>query len=61
MNWATNTGNGFYGGLQFLPSTWSANGGGRYASMPHYASREQQIAIAAPMSLSNWLVCGSRY
>jgi uncharacterized protein YabE (DUF348 family) len=45
-NWADNTGNGYYGGLQFLQSTWLANGGGAYASLPSQASREQQIAIA---------------
>jgi hypothetical protein len=60
-NWGLVTGNGFYGGLQWVISTWLANGGGRYASMPNAASREQQITIAAPMSLSNWPVCGSRY
>lgn len=42
-NWAINTGNGYYGGLQFLPSTWRANGG---VGMPHEASREEQIAVA---------------
>jgi uncharacterized protein YabE (DUF348 family) len=41
-NWAINTGNGYYGGLQFLPGTWRAYGG---AGMPHENSREQQIAI----------------
>jgi uncharacterized protein YabE (DUF348 family) len=45
-NWATNTGNGYYGGLQFLQSTWLANGGGAYAPLPSQATREQQIAIA---------------
>ena len=60
-NWSIATGNGFYGGLQFLPSTWYAYGGGRYASMPHYASRLQQIAVASRMSLGHWPVCGSRY
>jgi len=45
-NWAINTGNGYYGGLQFLQSTWLAYGGGAYASLPSSASREQQIAIA---------------
>ena len=60
-NWHTNTGNGYYGGLQFLTSTWLANGGGRYASRADYATREQQIAVASGMALSNWPVCGSRY
>ena len=45
-NWAINTGNGYYGGLQFNLSTWNANGGGQYASRPDLATREQQIAIA---------------
>jgi uncharacterized protein YabE (DUF348 family) len=42
-NWAANTGNGYYGGLQFLPKTWTAFGG---SGMPHTASREEQIAVA---------------
>jgi uncharacterized protein YabE (DUF348 family) len=45
-NWAINTGNGYYGGLQFNKSTWDSNGGGEYAEYPHQATREQQIAIA---------------
>ncbi len=60
-DWHANTGNGYYGGLQFTASTWLANGGGRYASRADLASREQQIAIASGLSLSNWPVCGSRY
>ncbi len=45
-NWAINTGNGYYGGLQFAHSTWLAYGGGQYASTANLATREQQIAIA---------------
>ncbi len=45
-NWATNTGNGYYGGLQFSYDTWQAYGGGAYAETANLASREQQIAIA---------------
>jgi len=45
-NWAINTGNGYYGGLQFNVSTWNSNGGAQYASRPDLATREQQIAIA---------------
>ncbi|GAB3445905.1 transglycosylase family protein [Actinophytocola sediminis] len=45
-NWAANTGNGYYGGLQFSPGTWDANGGEQYAPDAHQATREQQIAIA---------------
>ncbi|MEO9018641.1 MAG: transglycosylase family protein [Mycobacterium sp.] len=42
-NWGADTGNGFYGGLQFKPSTWRTFGG---AGSPANASREQQIAVA---------------
>jgi resuscitation-promoting factor RpfB len=42
-NWAINTGNGFYGGLQFTLSSWQAVGGSGY---PNQASREEQIARA---------------
>ena len=42
-NWSINTGNGFYGGLQFTLSTWRAYGG---TGMPHEATREEQIAVA---------------
>lgn len=45
-NWSINTGNGFYGGLQFTASTWAAFGGTAYAPSAHLASREQQIAVA---------------
>jgi uncharacterized protein YabE (DUF348 family) len=57
-NWSINTGNGYYGGLQFLTSTWLANGGGAYAPRADLASRTQQIAIAnkvyAASGLSAW-------
>jgi resuscitation-promoting factor RpfA len=42
-NWATSTGNGFHGGLQFTASTWRSFGG---SGMPHQASRTEQIAVA---------------
>lgn len=45
-DWNANTGNGFYGGLQFHPDTWVRYGGGEFASMAHQATREQQITIA---------------
>ena len=45
-NWAINTGNGYYGGLQFTESTWNAYGGQQYASRADLASREEQIAVA---------------
>ncbi|MEP6629231.1 MAG: ubiquitin-like domain-containing protein [Lapillicoccus sp.] len=45
-NWAINTGNGYYGGLQFASGTWISNGGGDFASRADLASREQQITVA---------------
>ena len=45
-NWHINTGNGYYGGLQFAHSTWLANGGADFAARADLASREQQITVA---------------
>lgn len=62
-NWHINTGNGYYGGLQFSSSTWLANGGGAYAPRADLASRDQQIAIAmklyAQSGSASWPVCGA--
>lgn len=63
-NWGINTGNGFYGGLQFTQSTWEAYGGGAYASRADLASREAQIAVAqrvqAGQGWGAWPACSSR-
>jgi hypothetical protein len=60
-NWQTNTGNGFYGGLQFTMSTWRGFGG---QGMPHQASRGQQIAVAqrvlAAQGWKAWPACSSK-
>ncbi|WP_448618586.1 transglycosylase family protein [Geodermatophilus sp. URMC 65] len=45
-NWAINTGNGYYGGLQFSQSTWAAFGGTEYAPRADLATEAQQIAVA---------------
>lgn len=45
-NWKTNTGNGYYGGVQFSLGSWRAVGGNRYAPRPDLASRAQQVAAA---------------
>ena len=62
-NWHINTGNGFYGGLQFDYGTWLSNGGGQYANRADLATREQQIAIATKVynarGSSPWPVCGA--
>lgn len=60
-NWAVNTGNGYYGGLQFDLHTWNAYGGGQYAPLPSEASRDQQIAVAQKVQAAQgwgaWPVC----
>jgi hypothetical protein len=62
-NWSANTGNGFYGGLQFTQQTWQANGGGQYAASADQASASQQIAVAqrvlASQGIGAWPVCGA--
>lgn len=63
-NWSINTGNGFYGGLQFTASTWRAYGGTAYAPQANRASRAQQIAVAERVLASQgpgaWPVCSPR-
>lgn len=63
-NWSINTGNGYYGGLQFSASTWKAFGGGKYAEYAHQATREQQIDIAEKVQASQgwgaWPSCTSK-
>jgi hypothetical protein len=60
-NWATNTGNGFYGGLQFKPATWAAHGG---RGNPAAASRGEQIMVAervlAKQGIKAWPKCGPK-
>jgi LysM repeat protein len=62
-DWGINTGNGFYGGLQFTEGTWLANGGGQYASSANLATEAQQIAVAnnvlASQGIGAWPVCGA--
>ncbi|GAP52992.1 transglycosylase family protein [Streptomyces azureus] len=61
-NWSINTGNGYYGGLQFSASTWSGYGGTKYASTADQATKAQQIEIAEKVLASQgkgaWPVCG---
>ncbi|WP_020137859.1 transglycosylase family protein [Streptomyces sp. 351MFTsu5.1] len=62
-NWSINTGNGYYGGLQFSASTWAAYGGTAYAPQANQASKSQQIAVAEKVLASQgkgaWPVCGT--
>ena len=62
-NWAINTGNGYYGGLQFDSQTWLGNGGGAFAPRADLAGRTQQIAIAnkvyAARGLAPWGCAGA--
>ena len=63
-NWSINTGNGYYGGLQFSASTWRAYGGGQFAPYAHQATREQQIIVAertlAGQGWGAWPSCSAR-
>ena len=60
-NWAINTGNGYYGGLQFSHGTWHGYGGGDFAEYPHEATREEQIIVAerlhAARGFQPWPAC----
>ncbi|MET8134019.1 transglycosylase family protein [Streptomyces sp. NPDC006290] len=62
-NWSINTGNGYYGGLQFSSSTWAAYGGTAYASTADQASKAQQITIGekvlAAQGKGAWPTCGT--
>jgi hypothetical protein len=63
-DWHINTGNGYYGGVQFSESTWLAYGGGAYAHRADLATREQQIAIAEKVLKGQgwgaWPACSAR-
>ena len=60
-NWAIDSGNGYYGGLQFSHETWHNYGGGEFAEYPHEASREEQIIVAerlrAARGYAPWPAC----
>ncbi len=60
-NWSINTGNGFYGGLQFTQASWQAVGG---TGIPNQASREEQIArgqiLQARGGWGNWPACSAK-
>ena len=62
-NWSADTGNGFYGGLQFTEQTWLGYGGGQYAPSANLATEAQQIAVAervlAGQGIGAWPVCGA--
>ena len=60
-NWAINSGNGYYGGLQFSLGTWQQYGGAEFAAYPHQATREEQIIVAerlhAARGYAPWPAC----
>ncbi|MFI1884561.1 transglycosylase family protein [Streptomyces jumonjinensis] len=64
-NWSINTGNGYYGGLQFSLQTWRAFDGHQYAAYPHQATKKQQILTAekvlAVQGEGAWPTCGPRH
>ncbi|GAA4000526.1 transglycosylase family protein [Streptomyces plumbiresistens] len=63
-NWHINTGNGYYGGLQFSASTWRGYGGTAYAPTADQATRSQQIAVATKVQQAQgwgaWPTCSAR-
>ncbi|MEU4337812.1 transglycosylase family protein [Micromonospora lupini] len=63
-NWKINTGNGYYGGLQFSQGTWAGYGGKKYAARADLASRGEQIAIAEKVldgqGIGAWPTCGRK-
>ena len=63
-NWAINTGNGYYGGLQFSLGTWNGNGGAEFAAYPHQATRDEQIVVAerlrAARGYAPWPACRAK-
>lgn len=63
-NWHINTGNGYYGGLQFAAGTWRAYGGTAYASTADQATKSQQIAVATKVQRAQgwgaWPTCSAR-
>ena len=63
-NWSINTGNGYFGGLQFAAATWSGLGGEEFAPRADLATREQQIAVAervlAVQGWGAWPACARR-
>ena len=63
-NWSINTGNGYYGGLQFAQSSWEAAGGTKYAARADLATKGQQIATAEVLldmqGPGAWPVCGAQ-
>jgi hypothetical protein len=62
-NWTINSGNGYYGGLQFSQSTWAGYGGTSYAPRADQATPSQQIAVAervlAGQGVGAWPTCGA--
>ncbi|QZS54904.1 resuscitation-promoting factor [Rhodococcus opacus] len=63
-NWAINTGNGFFGGVQFDQNTWERQGGLKYAPRADLATREEQIAVASKTQKTQgwgaWPSCSGR-
>ncbi|WP_269676129.1 transglycosylase family protein [Kitasatospora mediocidica] len=60
-NWSIDSGNGFYGGLQFTSSTWAAFGGTQFAPQANQATPAQQISIGekvlAAQGPGAWPIC----
>jgi hypothetical protein len=64
-DWSIDTGNGYYGGLQFDRQTWVSYGGDDYAALPHQAERDAQIAVASKVrddrgGYGSWPACANK-
>ncbi|MFF5793516.1 transglycosylase family protein [Paeniglutamicibacter sp. NPDC012692] len=63
-NWSINSGNGYYGGLQFSASSWAGAGGTKYAPLPHQATPAEQVATAEKLRANggwgHWPACSSK-
>jgi len=66
QNWSIDTGNGYYGGLQFDHRSWHWAGGDRHSDYPHQATKAQQIEIAErlldihPAGWGAWPACSAQ-
>lgn len=63
-DWSINTGNSYFGGVQFLKTSWDAMGGQEFAAYPHHASKAEQIIVAERLlevqGWGAWPVCSAK-
>lgn len=63
-DWSINTGNNYFGGIQFSKTSWDAMGGQEFAEYPHHASKAEQIIVAEKLQdvqgWGAWPVCSKK-